>query len=1501
MAVGLSQEAVKPYLACCKPDTVVIGCVNAPSSLTLSGDESSIDQIEKLLHDSGIFARKLRVDTAYHSSHMRVIAEDYLNSMGTLETPQSTVGHTMMFSSVTATPITAEDLNAAYWVSNMLNPVRFSDAIKALVTPPSGGRVRRKAGVGYSAIIEIGPAESLKGPVNQILAAVDEKLVTSVPYTSLLSRGENAEKTALQAAGRLWAQGLNVNLPVVNFQSLSTKHKVLTDLPTYPWNHSTKHFHESAWGKQYRYQEKPRTDLLGMRLENQDPSEPRWHNYVRLSEQPWLADHKVQQIMVYPGAAMITMALEAVKELAEPVRRLKAVEARDILFIKGRVIPNGEATVETAIHLRSVTDGSIDSTTYSFRVFSRSGGEAWQGNCSGSAILHYENGRTSDSELLSWKSDAERYTSICKRSTKTISSKLLYKLFDRKMNLQYGPLHQNVTECVAGIGEGHGTVTIPDTRAAMPFEFEYPHLIHPSTLDSIFHMQALGYLHSLSGEESLIPVSVESVYVAAEVPSAPGSRLKGYSKGVQSQSGDSVGDIVLSDDRWLEPKVIVRGFLSRDMSLKTVDHAASIAKPLKCTSLQWVEMDQSLGSILGMEDKTLPDTPATEEDKCLSKTIVIPELEHTEVILLSSPNASDELQRLQEKLTDRLHTSNCDVGSLTISELDSEDISGRTIISLLEAEEPLVASWTSKTFERWKKLITEARAMLCITRGGDYRKHESLAFSISTGLLRTIRVERPQLKLSHINMSLASPLFADSTAEAIVQAFAASILRDTGAIEQEFMETEGELFVPRIVTQEDFHAELSAGSVQRDPQSQPLGSIVQPMKADLDVNETLQWTPDEDSKDILNAFDVEIRISIVGFEHEGPSAIIHDAVGVVTGYGSAVSDFALGESVVTCASNTSKTHIRVHQDLIRHIPKEIKPTVVATLPSALCTAEYALMDCARLQPGESILICSRPGRTSQAIILRAMQLGVNIYATSESSAHTRVLVEGYGVAEDHVLGSVSGLGLSKTLGHLTQDRGVDVIVSMLPESTTEALMGSLANFGRFISINGRRITGNASFHAHNIASFNVNLAEMQTSAPKKLARTFDRILEQMQATSMDRFVTREFPCPDINKALRYLEREECVGGVALTLSEDDLISVLPPPPTPLRLDSKATYILSGGLGGVGRSIAEMMVLAGARNISFISRSGARSPEAKRLLDSLRERGCKAQAYCCDIADASQVSDFVAASSERGETIKGVIQCAMVLRDSTFDNMSYSQWIESIEPKINGSWNLHTSLPPTLDFFIMLSSMAGIIGNPGQANYSAAGTYQDALSLYRRAQGLASMTIDLGIVSDVGYIAENSDQFERLEYLEPLFISERDLHRIVGAAMLGYTMNGVPVPAQLITGVGKELLQDGSIGTAMASDLKYAHLHAQAGAESGSGDSSADEMIKIDLKAASTLKDASLVVEGVLAAQLAKALTTEIENVDLEKPMHEYGGKYCTLSFLVFPNNVSFVPFSRMIY
>lgn len=1423
-----------------------------------------------------VFARRLRIATAYHSHHMQCIAEDYLESMGHITPPQGKPSNITMFSSVTGAPITAADIDAEYWVKNLLGTVKFADAVKALVTQPVNAKSRRKIFVPYSAMIECGPAEALKGPLNQILAATDEKLLASVPYIGILARNQNAEVTAMKAAGRLWAQGIKVDMSQVNFQGSEslTKRTALVNLPPYPWNHSKLYFHESAWGKKYRNFDKPRTDLLGMRLENQNADEPRWHNWIKLAEQPWLSDHRVQQRILYPGAAMVTMAFEAARELVDPTRTLKGIQAQNILFKRGLMVPTGDEVAETAIHFRTSKNQCSNVQAWEFTVFSQATGDTWQENCTGVVSLIYiTDDDQAKADALEWQADLDLLQGITKRATRPLAPETFYKLFDRKMDLQYGTLHQNVTRCIAGTGEGLGTVTIPDTKAIMPSKFEYPHLIHPSTLDSVFHLQALGYLHSLSGDESLIPISIASIYVSADVPTAPGTELMGFSKGTQGLSGDSIGDIVLSDEQWSSPKVVVRGFLSRDMSVSAPQtQQGPDTRSKKCTSMEWVPLR--------------PETAeaGSKESDAETSSVDLAQSNIAEVLILHNADVSEEILTLMINLADGLDQIGFPVRTAVYPQQHDDiilDATGKVVISLVEAEDPVVANWDAEGFSVFQNLVLNAEAVLWLTRGGDAADDKSLQFHVSTGLLRTVRVERPQLKLSHLDIHPKTSLSTDITASLVLEAFKESIVNDADAVEQEFAEVDGKLMVPRVQTQESFHAELG----RQDQQSvveQRLDAISRKLKTSTAGNgKELLWSDNALFATAIASTEVDVSISMIALErssHSKASISETDAAGTVTAVGSDVTNIAVGDRVVVCGADGLATHARVHSSFVQKVPEFMSLATTAGLPTALCAAEAMLVGSVRLQAGETILVCSLPGTLQQTLVSFATHMGARVFVTSETKSNRRLLEDVFNLPEDQILGSVHSEATWKTLKCIAGVGGVDVVVNTFGDAIEQS-MSCLGDFGRFVASGGHKITHVAEALGQNITLATVDIEHMRRTAPARLAAMFARSWDRARAAYLDNWVSgKRFPVVNVEKARDYLCSDKCSGGAVLTLSPQDTISVLPPDAKPLQLDPQATYVLSGGLGGLGRSIADMMFAAGARNITFISRSGGKADEAKRLLESLQERGCNAQAYSCDITDSAAVDAFAAACLARGEVVKGVIQCAMVLRDGMFENMSFKQWTESLAPKVQGTWHLHKSLPADMDFFIMLSSMAGVIGNPGQANYSAAGTYQDALSRHRRANGLASTTIDLGIVSDVGYIAENAAEFERLAYLENLFISERDLHLILSAAMLGETRDGKPVPAQVITGVGKELIAGDNLGDAMCADLKYIHLQDNSGSgEDLVGEASDDAANQALLKVADSFAVAAKIVEGVLVTNLAKSLTMERDDIDLEKPIHAYGG------------------------
>jgi NADPH:quinone reductase-like Zn-dependent oxidoreductase/NADP-dependent 3-hydroxy acid dehydrogenase YdfG len=1450
MSVGLSESDVQPYLSKVPANSVAVACINAPHSITLSGDESSIDQLGKFINDDGLFAKKLRIHTAGHSYHMEVIADDYLKSMGTLIPLEGHDDSITMFSSVTAAPISAKDIDALYWVKNMISPVRFSEAVNALVAQNPTENTNGKAAVSYAAAIEIGPAETLRGPLTQTLAAIDDRLTNSILYTSMLSRRLNADVSALTAAGKLWAQGLDIDLHAVNFQGNSSrKYQCLATLPPYPWNHNKAYSHESDWGKTYRYLEKPRTDLLGMRLPNQDPTEPRWHNWIRLSEQPWIADHKVQQRVMYPGSAMIVMAIQAARELVDPKRFFKAIESRDILFKKPLFIPSADTAVETAIHLRPTLTAFPQRKSYDFCIFSQAERDGWQENCSGTVSILYENDKEEAALYqVAWKSDIELYDLIRKRATKKISPHTFYKLFDGKMNLQYGPLHQNVTECVAGNGEGHGTITIPDTKSIMPSNFEYPHLIHPSTLDSILHVQALGYLSTLSDEESIVPISISSIYIAASIPRQAGTELKGYSQSAQTQSGDSVGDIVLSTDEWTSPKVVVRGFCSRDVSAGNPD---SDNRSTKCTSFEWINFFQE------------PQAP-------------LPKL--SELLLLCGSAHSPAIQSLTHSLADAGASISESVQIVSLHDVDSLDFRGKTIISLVEAETSAVAKWTESDFDQFKNIMLQADAVLWVTRGGGYTIESELEFSVTTGLLRTIRVERSQLKLPHIDLSPEDPLDTSSNVEAILAVGQSSIFNTDEASDQEFKVKGGKLMVPRLKKQEAFHAELSRRTAKATPLETRLADISGPVEGLFgSKTKDFAWQHIPEISEELGGRELEIELSSVHLDQADltEGIIGRDAVGTIRKVGTAVTDLYVGNLVVVCGLHLMKTTIRVKQSVVQHLPESVDKILAATIPSALCAAYAVLVDLARLQPGDSVVICSTPGSLENALIHLATQLNADVFVLAQSSHHRNELIQSFGLDDGHVLQSTATEPFPSRL----QVDGFDIIVATLSGAVMDQSISCLRDWGRFISIGRQSLGSTAIPLARNISISNFDLEHMKTASPDRFEQLFKRswagCLEHGMPPSTP---FRNYPSSEIKSAIAYLEDETTTASTVIEFSPHDTLAINPAKRPILALDPKATYILSGGLGGIGRTIAEIMFNAGARNISFLSRSGSKSEEAKHLLSSLTERGCEAQAFQCDITDGSQVQSFVDSCIERGEYIKGVIQCAMVLRDSMFENMTFEQWTETTQPKVQGSWNLHQVMPADLDFFIMLSSMTGVIGNPGQANYAAGGTYQDALSQYRRRKGLASTTIDLGIVSDVGYVAENPEQFERLDGLEDLFISERDLRIILEATMLGKTRNGENVPAQLTTGVGKEMMSKGILGNAMCNDLKYVHLRESFDGSGILAEVSEEKPIQDRLKSASSVKEACAVVEGGLATLLSKALNMEKGDVDLEKPIHAFGGK-----------------------
>lgn len=242
MSVGLSEAEALSYIH--SINGVSIGCINSPENITLTGDEDEIDALKSMFDKSSIFARKLKVDVAYHSHHMKAIADEYRESIRDISTGEFS-GTVKMVSSVTGAAVSREDLsNGQYWVQNMVLPVKFSQALTQITQKTSSQMLEiDKQGFSVDDLLEIGPHSALQVPTKDILRLNSN--VDRISYNSILIRYASALTTTLQIFGRLFCLGYQVNLLNVNqpTEAFGKLNKTLPNLPEYTFDHSQIYWH----------------------------------------------------------------------------------------------------------------------------------------------------------------------------------------------------------------------------------------------------------------------------------------------------------------------------------------------------------------------------------------------------------------------------------------------------------------------------------------------------------------------------------------------------------------------------------------------------------------------------------------------------------------------------------------------------------------------------------------------------------------------------------------------------------------------------------------------------------------------------------------------------------------------------------------------------------------------------------------------------------------------------------------------------------------------------------------------------------------------------------------------------------------------------------------------------------------------------------------------------------------------------------------------------------
>lgn len=527
MSVGLSEGQLITYLKELEHrfgrSDIVVGCINSPNNVTVSGEDAQLDLLKSLLDQDSIFSRKLQVNVAYHSPQMNAIAEAYLASMRDLEPGDLGVAHSIMISSVTGTNVPLVEIGQSeYWVKNMTSPVRFSDAITRIcaLTPETSKKTlgKNQAAVLVSDLLEIGPHSALHSPIKDIL----KKLGADVSYSSTLVRSIPATETLLTSVGRLHCYGHSIDISKIN--DLGGKQAVLSDLPEYPFNRSKSYWHESRMSKDgYRLRKHPRLDLLGNSVMDWNPLEAKWRNFLRASEIPWIRDHcvrgtilvlecvinlliQVTGALVYPAAGMLVMAVEAAKQLADENRRIIGYCIQDADFSSPLTISLESEGVEIEVYVRPYRDFSEKNTLKADFKVCANVNENWSENCRGIIQVEYEAAITEVDGGKEAQAKQSHYSQLYKHGLdscdRKVDAETLYKQLP-SIGIAYGPAFQVLRRLsYSTTGEAVGSVRMFQWAAYNDTNHPQSHVIHPTTLDGFLQLMIVALSR---GMEEVIP------------------------------------------------------------------------------------------------------------------------------------------------------------------------------------------------------------------------------------------------------------------------------------------------------------------------------------------------------------------------------------------------------------------------------------------------------------------------------------------------------------------------------------------------------------------------------------------------------------------------------------------------------------------------------------------------------------------------------------------------------------------------------------------------------------------------------------------------------------------------------------------------------------------------------------------------------------------------------------------------------------------------------------
>lgn len=566
MSVNLSSEDMRLYLDKHITDDVrrsriTIACINSPVNITLSGDEKILDSLKQRLDEDNIFAQKLNTGIAYHSPTMEAIANEYRMLLSDLPNDKPKPSSTTMVSTVLGAVASTSQLSeASYWVRNLVSSVQFYDALRIAIDTRTS--TSRQLGLPrleqiYD-LVEIGPHPALRRPCMDIVKS--SKRSSEIRYNSTLSRNDPSPTGLLRLLGTLFTYGYPVDISRINTQLEEHDGSYLVDAPPYPFDRTQLYWHETRLSYDYRLKSEVPRDVLGSRVRDWNPLQPRWRKIIDIEELPWVRDHMVSGNPIYPATGMLVMAIEAVRQSIPETGNvlgffIKEAEFKSPITLKMEV--DGGRRTEAVISLSSVHRAFEKQATW-FRVSIVACSERVWTECF-TCTLRVETSEAKSSvdggreRKLEHEAALSAYKEAANTCTRPVQSEEFYR-YCSKRGITYGPAF-SILQDIRG---QDGCTAIGQVDVSRP-EMDYEGVVHPAIIDAACQVCWIAPTHGLMKNiPTEIPRRLHDTYVAAsgwKPPQTSHIRIVSSSSEKPNSKRVEGSIIVLADDGSLLAKV----------------------------------------------------------------------------------------------------------------------------------------------------------------------------------------------------------------------------------------------------------------------------------------------------------------------------------------------------------------------------------------------------------------------------------------------------------------------------------------------------------------------------------------------------------------------------------------------------------------------------------------------------------------------------------------------------------------------------------------------------------------------------------------------------------------------------------------------------------------------------------------------------------------------------------------------------------------------------------